>query len=483
MSLSFHRLPMQALQDACGLFQKAVADMQYRGLRQWEWGKYPNAEILEEDIRNGALYGMEQEGRLVGAVALCPQQEPQYEALAWHFGVKPLTLHRLALDPEAVGRGLAGEAMAFAKEEGLRLGFDSLRLDTSSRNHRALKLFRAATLREAGVVHFDDPTIDYPCFEVPLSESCPILPIRMHPAYRYGDMTPWGGEGLRNAFGLDIPDKRTGEALVISAIPGLESTDDTGVKLTQLMARYGEGLLGRDRDFPLLLKLIAAEDKLSVQVHPGDAYAKAHEGKLGKSEAWVILRAEPGAQIAYGMKPGTQAQALRRAALAGEDIQPMIAQVPVKAGDVFYMPSGMVHAIGGGIVLYEIQQSSDVTYRLWDYRRKDAKGQERELHLKQAMDVIDLTLAGERTRLPEARGLHRLLSVPAFTLDCAVVDGQWPLEAHPQSLRMVTALGDMRLCWPGAELALRAGQSALLPVSCPALTMVGEGKALIAAVR
>ena len=482
MSLHFQLADRESLESICELFRIVVADMRGRGLKQWEWGVYPSGMILEEDAARGELYQMMQDGRIIGTFALAAEQEKQYAHLGWHFGTKPATLHRLAIAPGFFGRGLARQALAFAKEEALRLGYDSLRLDTSSENQRALKLFRGTMVREAGIICFDNPNIAYRCFEAPLTEQCPLLPVRMHPAFRHGDMTPWGGAGLRQAFGKEIPDERTGESMEISAIPGLESVDDMGVPLSDLIARYGKPFTGEAKEFSLLLKLIATRDRLSVQVHPDDTYAKTREGKQGKSEAWVILLAEEGADILYGVKPGVELPALQAAVSAGKDIEPLLERVPVRAGDVFYIPSGMVHAIGDGIVLYEIQQSSDVTYRLWDYRRANEKGIRRELHLEQAFAVINPGLPGQRTRLPdpEQEGLHPLLSVPAFALDCACVNGALHLPSHPAGFRMFTALAGLHLCWDGDMLALEAGESALLPALCPPLRIKGVGRALIA---
>ncbi len=485
MSLSFHVVQKDALPAICDLFKAVIADMRRRGLKQWEWGVYPTSGLLEEDIANGVLYQMNEDDHMIGAFVISPKQEAEYAAVPWHFGVKPATLHRLALHPDCFGLGLAQRVLVYVKEEAQRLGYDSLRLDTSSENQRALKLFRSAMTREAGTIHFRDPSVAYHCFESPLTEQTPLLPIRMRPAYRHGDMTPWGGDRLRTVFHKNIPDERTGESLEISAIPGLESRDDAGDRLSKLIARYGKMLVGKDREFPLLLKLISAREPLSVQVHPDDAYAREHEGKLGKSEAWVILQADEGASILYGIKHGVDARSIQAALDAGEDIEPMMERVPVKAGDIFSIPSGMVHAIGGGILLYEIQQSSDVTYRLWDYMRKNDKGETRELHIRQALDVINPRLLGQRETLPPQAdsGMHRLLSVPAFTLDCACINGQLELSPDQDSLRMLTALEDLQLAWEGGALALAAGSSVLLPVNCPALTLDGSGRALLAAVR
>jgi mannose-6-phosphate isomerase len=195
----------------------------------------------------------------------------------------------------------------------------------------------------------------------------PLAPILMRPAYRYGSQTPWGGAKLRELYNKDTPDARTGESLELSAIPGLNSTDLEGTPLSHLIERYGKALVGTDikGDFPLLLKLLDARESLSVQVHPDDAYARKHENKLGKTEAWYILSAQPA------------------------KVEELLRYVPVTQGDCFFIPSGTVHAIGEGIVLYEIQQSSDVTYRFYDWERRDKNGNKRTLHLKQAIDVTN----------------------------------------------------------------------------------------------
>lgn len=484
MSIRFSVAGEAGLPELCALYQDVIADMRKRGLRQWEWGAYPSRELLEEDAERGRLYRADEGGRLIAAFVLCGTLEEEYAQLSWLYGVRPAALHRFAMTPECFGTELAAHVLAFVKKEAARLGFDCLRLDTCREDERMVGLFSSEMTREAGSVTFEDSATAYACFEAPLSDACPMLPVRMHPAYRYGDMTPWGGDALRRVFHKRIPDERTGEAMEISAIPGLESVSDAGETLTRLMERDGKRLVGPDAQgpFPLLLKLLAARDSLSVQVHPGDAYAGRHEGKLGKTEAWVILHAEEGASILYGMRDGITLDALRAALEAGEDIEPMIERVPVRAGDVFYMPSGMVHAIGGGILLYEIQQSSDVTYRLWDFNRTNEAGEKRPLHIRQALDVIDPALRGLRARMPE-RGENkvvRLLDVPAFKVDCALVNGECELEPYPQGFRMLTALAGLLLSWQGDAMELNAGDSVLLPACCPPVTLMGVGRALIA---
>ena len=218
-----------------------------------------------------------------------------------------------------------------------------------------------------------------------------------------------------------------------------------------------------------------------MQVHPDDAYAREHEGKLGKTEAWVILKAEEGASILYGLKEGVTLEALRAALEGGGDVERLIRRVPVKPGDVYYMPSGMVHAIGGGILLYEIQQSSDVTYRLWDFDRVNAAGEKRPLHIRQSLDVIVPELTGQIAHMPENEGcgLVTLLDVPAFHLECANVNGECELAPQPHAFRMLTALAGLLLSWQGDAIELKAGDSVLLPASCPPVTLMGVGQSLI----
>ena len=293
----------------------------------------------------------------------------------------------------------------------------------------------------------------------------PIAPILMSPAYRCADATPWGGEGLRMMFGRDIPDEHTGESLEVSAIPGLESRDAEGRKLTDLIGQYGERLTGPgfSHPFPLLLKLLDAKDKLSVQVHPDDDYAERVEHALGKTEAWHILFAAPGAELVYGVKAGTTKEELRRASENGAEVEGLLRRVKVKAGQTFYIPAGTIHAIGAGIILYEIQQSSMVTYRFYDWDRKDAQGNRRELHIQKAVDVADVHSQPDPVReQPVSPGRFRILDEKHFGLDrfCAF-DGMLP--ADPRRFAFFTAVRECALAWDGGKLTVPAGSTVLLP--------------------
>lgn len=297
----------------------------------------------------------------------------------------------------------------------------------------------------------------------------PLSPILMRPAYRAGGQTPWGGDKLRAVFGRSTPGPRTGESLEISAIKGLNSTDESGRTLEALISLYGSALVGRyaGEKFPLLLKIIDAKERLSVQVHPDDAYAAKAENKRGKTEAWVILSAEEGAELIYGLNPNVTRESLRAAALEGRAVEGLLRRVPVKQGDALFIPAGTVHAIGGGIVLYEIQQSSDVTYRFYDWDRRDSEGNKRELHLDKALDVCVLSSAPDLNTpeaLPSENGKReRLISCEYFeTLRLTGAEG---MEVSPpeNAFAMLTAVEKGRLWWEGGEISLPPLTSALLP--------------------
>ena len=207
-----------------------------------------------------------------------------------------------------------------------------------------------------------------------------MYPLLMAPYFRHGSETPWGGSMLRDVFLKDAPDDQTGESLEVSALEGRESLvlngPQAGRTLGSMIRLWGKDLTGEiEGAFPLLIKLLDARELLSVQVHPDDAYAAANEGgKLGKTEAWVVLNCEPGAKLAYGVTAGKEE--LAELARAGR-VEEALNWLTVRPGDVLYIPAGTVHALGGGIQCYEVQQSSDVTYRLWDWGRVDKNGNPR----------------------------------------------------------------------------------------------------------
>jgi len=205
----------------------------------------------------------------------------------------------------------------------------------------------------------------------------------------------WGGTALRELFNYDIPSDNTGECWAISAhkngdcmVATREDSDYSGKTLSELWKNNKElwGESGKAEVFPLLTKLISAETDLSIQVHPDDEYAKAHEnGSLGKTECWYVVDAKEGATIVIGHNAKDKEELEKY--ISEKNFKGLIREIPVKKGDFFFIEPGTVHAIKGGTVILETQQNSDITYRLYDYDRLQ-NGKPRELHIDKCLDVI-----------------------------------------------------------------------------------------------
>ncbi|MCI8848695.1 MAG: class I mannose-6-phosphate isomerase [Oscillibacter sp.] len=215
----------------------------------------------------------------------------------------------------------------------------------------------------------------------------------------------WGGRRLKDEFCKESEMFPLAETWECSTHPNgssmIASGRFTGLPLSGVLQRHPEFLgthPGTKGELPILLKLIDAKQDLSIQVHPDDAYAKTHEnGQLGKSEMWYILDAEPGAELICGLRHNLDRSALRRSIMEGT-IEKYVQKIPVKKNDVFYMEAGTIHAVGAGILLAEVQESSDLTYRLYDYHRIGQDGKERELHVEKALETADLR---SRSRLKQ----------------------------------------------------------------------------------
>ena len=211
---------------------------------------------------------------------------------------------------------------------------------------------------------------------------------------------------METTLGRELPDGIVAESWEIAAHPNGQSKVAAGPlagsTLSQVQQQWGVHLLGNSatsKSFPLLIKLLDPNSWLSVQVHPDDTYAREHAGDLGKTELWIILHAEPDAEIIYGLKAGVDRDRFADSAATGA-IDSMLHRVPIRAGDAIYLPAGTVHALGPGAIVAEIQQNSDTTYRLYDWGRTDADGQSRPLHVSQALDVIDWSMVEPAVAAP-----------------------------------------------------------------------------------
>ncbi|WP_075279541.1 type I phosphomannose isomerase catalytic subunit [Thermophilibacter provencensis] len=293
----------------------------------------------------------------------------------------------------------------------------------------------------------------------------------------------WGGRKLADDFGYEIPDGPIGECWAISAHPNGDCAISggawDGMRLSELWDQHRElfGDVGGDR-FPLLIKIIDAKDNLSVQVHPDDAYAAEHEnGSLGKRECWYVLAADEGTQIVIGQR------AHDRAELAGMIDEgrwdDMLNLVPCHVGDFFPIEPGTVHAIQGGTLILETQQSSDVTYRVYDYDRVGDDGKPRELHIQQSLDVVDYAAqapaSGEVTA-PEVDGVTELMECPNFVVDRVRVAGEkdvaqpWPFLC----VSVIEGSGTVCASEAGVTHEIARGTHFVAPAGCGELSFVGD---------
>lgn len=246
----------------------------------------------------------------------------------------------------------------------------------------------------------------------------------------------WGGTKLRDVYGYDIPSDHTGEAWVIS---GHKSGDCPIVdgeykgKTVSWMFENHRELFGNVEgdQFPLLVKIIDAKQDLSVQVHPDNEYAKIHENSLGKTESWYVLQADVGTDMVMGHYAKTKEEFIKD--IEEDKYDELLNRFKIHKGDFFYIPAGTLHAICGGSLIYEAQQSSDVTYRVYDYHRKGDDGKERELHVQQSIDCTKVPADLDQNKLFVNTKLDhgsktRYLKCEYLTVDHYLIEGSTEIK-------------------------------------------------------
>ena len=289
----------------------------------------------------------------------------------------------------------------------------------------------------------------------------------------------WGGQRLQELYGKSLPAGRPiGESFEVSAGEGQESVVATGPlagwSLGRLIAEYQEELVGQKvwessgGEFPLLIKLLDARENLSIQVHPDDRYVREKGlGARGKAEAWYVLSSQ-GGRVVQGLKEGVGRQDLVAAIDAGR-VEEVVQSFEVEPGDVVALPPGTVHALGRGVVLYEVQQSCDLTYRLYDYGRVDQEGNPRELHLAEALEVTRFDVRPPAPlawrKLPGAQADRAVLAeTEAFQLNLySPSAGQIRHGAGNSCLALTLVRGEARISAAPEVVCLGAGSTALIP--------------------
>lgn len=306
----------------------------------------------------------------------------------------------------------------------------------------------------------------------------------------------WGGDKLLAFKRLPACDEPIGESWELSALQDRESVvangEDAGLTLSQLVHRYGADLVGEEvyrrygDCFPLLIKLIDAKRDLSIQVHPGEEMARANHGCSGKNEMWYVLDADDGAIIRTGfnrdLTPGEFDFVMGRG-----DVLDVINATPSHPGDVFFIPAGQIHTIGAGNLVVEIQQSCDITYRVWDYDRRDADGNLRQLHTQQAREALSFkAFDGFTAYSPnEAAGITPLVRCPEFEVCRLDYDDGFdlPLTQPHSFVALVCLEGDTTLMADGMPpVTLRQGETALIPAIAQGVNLLGAARLLMATV-
>lgn len=297
----------------------------------------------------------------------------------------------------------------------------------------------------------------------------------------------WGGTRLRDIYHKVSEADKLAESWELSCHPAgpsvIANGPAKGETLAGYLAKNGMELLGTKgkdcKNFPIMIKLIDAKDNLSVQVHPDDEYALKKEGELGKTEMWYIIDAEPGAELLYGVEKEITRQELADS-LQNGTITEICHHAPVKKGDVFFIPAGTIHAIGKGILLAEVQENSNTTYRLFDYNRLGNDGKPRQLHVEQGSEVCSLKplpLVDERKRVALSADCtaELLVSCDYFNTYSIELDGSSHLDANEESFHTFTVLeGSLRLTANDEAIDMNAGESVFLPANMGKYSIAGK---------
>lgn len=305
----------------------------------------------------------------------------------------------------------------------------------------------------------------------------------------------WGGELFESRLGKKLPKRGAtpiGESWEISGVEGdVSVVSNGGLKgnnLNELTEIYMDELVGESvferfgEEFPLLVKLIDAADNLSIQVHPDDELSAERHGAYGKTEMWHIIDAVPEAQIYLGFREKTSKERYIEYLRAGK-LEELLVSYPVKAGDTYFIPAGAIHAIGKGVLLAEIQQTSDVTYRVYDFNRVDSEGKSRELHTDLAIDAIDFSPsdAYNITKSAVEGEAVELQSCKYFASELRSVNGSIELELSSRDsfTIFVCISGSLTIKSEGNEdVELSRGESVLLPNSLSYVQLSGEATLL-----
>ena len=298
----------------------------------------------------------------------------------------------------------------------------------------------------------------------------------------------WGGRNLVEKFNKKTDLDKLAETWEISAhkdgISIIENGEYQGKLFTEYLKDKGNKVIGKDykKDrFPILNKFIDAQDNLSIQVHPDDEYGLSHENDYGKTEMWYVIDAKPGSYLYYGLNKEVSKEEFAQAIDQGSFLD-LLNKVEVKKGDVFFIEAGTIHAIGSGILIYEVQQNSNITYRVYDYKRKDKDGNERELHVDKAIEVSNLSVNKTYNFDNDnevSKSLQRLVKSNYFDVLKGQISGE-TYHINEESFQALTIIDGRGTIQMGEEsLEFTKGDSFFLPAKNGQYRIEGNGEFIL----
>lgn len=318
-----------------------------------------------------------------------------------------------------------------------------------------------------------------------------LYPLKFKPIPQY---RIWGGNKLNQILPEDARIENLGEIWCLSGVPEnvslVENGNLKGKDLNEIIEIYQEKLLGKKtwgkfgKDFPLLIKFIDAAEQLSVQVHPNDEQAKRLHNSFGKSEMWYIMDAEKDAELIIGFENGITKENYSQH-LKNETLEEILHKIPVTKGDAVYIPAGRVHAIGKGIVLAEIQQTSDVTYRIYDYNRIDKNGQKRELHTDLALEAIDFNPI-ENTKIDYSKKeneFSELINSPYFSTQIFEGNESVKINSNNEFKIYICTEGNVKFKTKNLETELKKYECILIPAEISDYEIIPEVNITLIIVR
>jgi mannose-6-phosphate isomerase len=299
----------------------------------------------------------------------------------------------------------------------------------------------------------------------------------------------WGGEKLKTILNKPIVSKITGESWELSTVEGdvsiVVNGELKGKSLMDLIDEMPNEILGTKvyerfgKQFPLLFKYLDAREDLSIQVHPNDKLAKERHNSFGKTEMWFVTQADADARIIVGFKENSSKEEYLQH-LNDKTLVSILDDVKAKAGDVFFLETGTVHAIGAGLVVAEIQQTSDITYRLYDFDRKDAQGNTRELHVDLALDAINYNKVDTRKKYEtKANTSNVVVDCPYFTTNFIPLENKVEVSKSGETFTVYMCIeGNFEIEYDGFKQAYKKGDTVLVPAEINAFVLNGNASIL-----